>query len=105
MAKKSKLEVPDREEHDPNEWGNILLPGLSDEELRKTNWYLKKTQAQKDHQSKKIKGSKRTESHKKSISKAQKEKPKPFGKCKFCGTKASTSNLKKHQHNIKQHQR
>ena len=28
----------DREDFDPNEWGNIELPGLSDEELHSKNW-------------------------------------------------------------------
>jgi len=29
----------DREDFDPNEWGNIKLPGLSDEELHRKNWH------------------------------------------------------------------
>ena len=28
----------DREDFDPNEWGNIELPGLTDEELHSKNW-------------------------------------------------------------------
>ena len=30
----------DREDFDPNEWGNIELPGLSDDELHSKNWNI-----------------------------------------------------------------
>lgn len=29
------------DDFDPNEWGNVQLPGLSDEELHQTNWHRK----------------------------------------------------------------
>jgi hypothetical protein len=32
------IEDFDREDFDPNEWGNIPLPGMTDEELHSKNW-------------------------------------------------------------------
>ena len=34
------IEDFDREDFDPNEWGNIPLPGLTDEELHSKNWHM-----------------------------------------------------------------
>jgi len=34
---------------DDQEWGNIQLPGLSDEKLHSTNWNLVKTEQEKEH--------------------------------------------------------
>ncbi len=98
-AKKAYQKIPDRQDFDPDEWGNIELPGITDEQLRKTNWNLKPTQAQKLHHSRLMSGRKWTKTHRKKISKSNK-KPKPFTTCKFCGVKSSTSNFKKYKHGI-----
>lgn len=43
------------DDHDPNEWGNIQLPGLADDKLLNTNWNFAKTKSDRLRRSQTVK--------------------------------------------------